>query len=82
MEQNPSSERNSLSASPEILSLLWNPKVHYRIQNSLPRVPILSQMHPVHNLTPNSPKIHFNIILLYVPMSSKTFLLTFWHMFM
>jgi len=32
MEQNPSWEANSHSASQEIPRLLWNPKFHYRFQ--------------------------------------------------
>jgi len=40
MKQGPSSEAFSYSASQEILFLLWNLKVQYHGQNSLPLVPV------------------------------------------
>ena len=47
MEQSPW-QANMFSAGQEIPTTLWNPKVHCRIHKSLPPVPILNQIDPVH----------------------------------
>jgi hypothetical protein len=49
MEQSPFWEVDWFSANQEITRILWNLKVHYRIRNSPPPVPIMSQINPVHS---------------------------------
>jgi len=72
MEQNPSRQANSRSASQEIHSRLWNPKIHYSVHKSQPLVPVLIQMNRIQSIPSHIFKIHFNIILPSMPRFSKS----------
>jgi hypothetical protein len=61
-ELSPASEAAHCAATEELPNILWNPKVHYRVHNSPPLVPILSQIDPVHTITSYLSKIYFNIV--------------------
>jgi hypothetical protein len=52
----------SRAATQERPSILWNPKVHYRIHKSPSLVHTLLQIYPVHTIPCYLSKIHFNII--------------------
>jgi hypothetical protein len=59
------------SSSAEILGIFWDSKVHSSVRNSLPIVPILSQMDSVHVVQYYCCNIHWNITLQCTPTSSK-----------
>lgn len=58
----------------KIHRILWDSKVHCRIHNSSPPVPILSQMEALHTLPSWSFKIRFDIIFAFRPRFSRWFL--------
>jgi len=62
------SEANSRSAS-QILRLLWNPEVYYRVHKDPPLVRIPNKMNPVHTFPPCYPKINSRMAL---PSTSRS----------
>lgn len=60
MEQNDSYKVTSVSQ--ETPSILWNPEVHYSVQNSPLPIPNLNQTNPINTSKPRDPKTHSTIL--------------------
>jgi hypothetical protein len=58
-ELSPSWEAANCTASQELPSSLWNPKVHCRVRKSNPLLPILSQIDPIHSIPSSRTSQHF-----------------------
>jgi hypothetical protein len=52
MKQTPSLEASNSSETHEIPRILWEPEVHYIVQNSPPLVSVQSQINPVYAIHP------------------------------
>jgi hypothetical protein len=61
-ELSPSLGAVNCAAPQEPPSILWNPKVQYRVHKSPPLVPILSHIISIHSIPSYLCKIHFNIV--------------------
>jgi hypothetical protein len=62
MGLSPSWEAASRSATQELPSILWNPKIDHRVHKSSPLVPKLNHSDTVQTIPSHLSKIYFNIV--------------------
>jgi hypothetical protein len=55
-------ETANCAATQEVPSILWKPKVHYRVHKNSPLLPMLNQIDPMRTIPSYLSKIHFNIV--------------------
>jgi hypothetical protein len=77
MELSHSSEIKTCSAAQVIPRILCTPNAHYPVYKSPHMAPNLGQLNKIDTLKSYFFKIHFNIILLYIRLSSDLFSLGF-----
>jgi hypothetical protein len=77
MELSPPWEAANCAGTQELPSVLWNPKVHYRVHKSPPLVPILSQIDPIHTIPSYLSSILILSTHLRLGLLSGSFLLDF-----
>jgi hypothetical protein len=70
MEKSPSREASSSSASQDIPNIFYNLNFHEHVHNSLPLVPVLSQISPTTSSDPIS--LRSISLLSYVPVSGSS----------
>ena len=75
--QSPSWEANRFSVSQEILFILWNPNVHYRLNKFGAPVPFLTQLDPAHTNLSYFLMIH---LISNIPSKSASLIWTFFPM--
>jgi hypothetical protein len=77
MDVSPSLEAITCSVTRGFLSILWNPKVHYCVQNSPPLFLILSQTNQVRTNPPHSISLRSILVLSSHVFLVVSFLLAF-----